>query len=70
MPGGVWWMATDEHDRDVECALDIRRTMREHRKANGFAPALRIGVHTTAATRTRLGYGGSGVHAAAHARSR
>ncbi|MEO7395779.1 MAG: hypothetical protein ABIW50_04075 [Candidatus Limnocylindria bacterium] len=39
--------------------------MREHRKRNGFAPALRIGLHATAATRTRSGYGGAGVHAAA-----
>ncbi|MDQ2942791.1 MAG: adenylate/guanylate cyclase domain-containing protein [Candidatus Dormibacteraeota bacterium] len=63
--GDGFFIAFASPDKALECALDIRRTMREHRKRNGFAPALRIGLHTTAATKTRSGYGGAGVHAAA-----
>lgn len=30
----------------VACAVDIERTLREHRKTAGFAPQVRIGLHT------------------------
>lgn len=63
--GDGFFIAFASPGKALECALAIRRTMREHRKRHGFAPALRIGLHTTAATKTRSGYGGGGVHAAA-----
>jgi class 3 adenylate cyclase len=49
----------------IDCALAIRNTMHRHRRQQGFAPSLRIGVHTAKATRTRSGYGGAAVHVAA-----
>jgi class 3 adenylate cyclase len=52
-------------DRAIECALQIQRTLAEHRRTHGFAPQVRIGVHQAAATRVGLDYRGKGVHEAA-----
>ena len=49
----------------VECARAIRRTLREHRRQHGFAPQVRIGLHTDDATWNNGRYEGRGVHAAA-----
>ena len=49
----------------VECAVAIQRKLAEHRRAHGFAPQVRIGIHTTEATRQGGGYKGRGVHEAA-----
>ena len=37
----------------------------DHRRDHGFAPGVRIGLHSAEATRTRGDYEGAGVHAAA-----
>jgi class 3 adenylate cyclase len=54
---------------DVESALDsavaIQRNLAEHRRLHGFAPLVRIGVHTSEATRHATSYKGKGVHTAA-----
>ena len=49
----------------IGCAIDIQRRLTEHRREHGFAPQVRIGLHATAATRSRDDYSGLGVHAAA-----
>jgi len=52
-------------DRAIECAVQIQRTLAEHRRTHGFAPQVRIGVHQAAATRVGFDYHGKGVHEAA-----
>jgi class 3 adenylate cyclase len=49
----------------LECAVDIQRRLARHRREHGFAPMVRIGLHTTEATRHLGDYQGRGVHVAA-----
>jgi class 3 adenylate cyclase len=49
----------------LECATAIQRKLAEHRRDHGFAPQVRIGVHSAEATRAGDDYEGAGVHAAA-----
>ena len=49
----------------IDCAVAIQRRLAEHRRSAGFAPQVRIGVHTTDAIRTGGSYRGRGVHEAA-----
>lgn len=49
----------------IECAVQIQRTLAEHRRDHGFAPQVRIGVHRSAATKVGQDYRGKGVHQAA-----
>ena len=37
----------------VACAIEIQRRLAEHRRAHGFAPQVRMGLHATAATQRR-----------------
>jgi class 3 adenylate cyclase len=55
----------EQPDRAIECAVQIQRTLADHRRTNGFAPQVRIGVHQAGATRVGLDYRGKGVHVAA-----
>src|SRR5438132_10716689 len=52
-------------ERAIECAVQIQRTLADHRRTHGFAPQVRIGVHQAAATRVGLDYREKGVHEAA-----
>ncbi len=49
----------------VDCAVAIQSSLAEHRRNHGFALQVRIGLHTSEATRRGTDYGGKGVHAAA-----
>jgi class 3 adenylate cyclase len=49
----------------IECAVQIQRTLADHRHNHGFAPQVRIGLHRAPATRVGLDYRGKGVHQAA-----
>jgi len=49
----------------ISCAVAIQRTLAEHRAQHGFAPSVRIGLHSDVAQRTASGYEGRGVHIAA-----
>lgn len=49
----------------VECAVAIQRRLAEHRRTQGFAPQVRIGMHTADAHRRGLDYAGFGIHEAA-----
>lgn len=49
----------------VEAAVAIQRRLAEHRRDHGFAPTVRIGLHTAEATVDGSDYRGRGVHLAA-----
>ena len=49
----------------VDCAVAIQRRLAEHRRVQGFAPQVRIGMHTSDAHRRGLDYTGFGIHEAA-----
>lgn len=62
--GDGFFIAFEEPAAALGCAVAIQRTLAEHRKAHGFAPEVRIGVHTARATSRGRTYHGAGVHAA------
>jgi len=49
----------------LDCAIAIQRRLADHRRRNGFAPQVRIGVHSAPATAIADDYAGLGVHEAA-----
>ena len=49
----------------VDCAVAIQRRLAEQRRVQGFAPQVRIGMHTADAHRRGLDYTGFGIHEAA-----
>lgn len=63
--GDGFFVAFDQPSEAIECAVAIQRRLVGHRKASGFAPQIRIGLHATDATRKAEDYAGIGVHAAA-----
>jgi len=50
--------------RDRLCNRDSASSA-EHRRVQGFAPQIRIGMHTASALRRGLDYAGFGIHEAA-----
>ena len=54
----------------VACAVEIQRTLAEHRRAAGFAPGVRIGLHHGEAVRSGAGWAGREVHVAARLMAR
>ncbi|MGH2757898.1 MAG: adenylate/guanylate cyclase domain-containing protein, partial [Actinomycetota bacterium] len=63
--GDGFFVAFDEASEAIECAVAIQRKLAEHGKESGFAPQVRIGLHTTQATAKAGDYGGKGVHESA-----
>jgi class 3 adenylate cyclase len=63
--GDGFFVAFPDARTALACAAMIQRTLAEHRRAHGFAPQVRIGVHAAEATRATGDYEGAGVHAAA-----
>jgi class 3 adenylate cyclase len=63
--GDGFFLAFDDADHALECAIAIQRRLVEQRQAQGFAPAVRIGVHRAEANRVGLDYAGTGVNVAA-----
>jgi predicted ATPase/class 3 adenylate cyclase len=63
--GDGFFVAFLEARSAADCAIAIQRTLAEHRHSHGFAPFVRVGVHTTVARRSSEGYRGKGVHMAA-----
>ena len=49
----------------IGCAIAVQKALHEHRRLTGFAPVVRIGVHSAEATRRGGDYGGGEVHKAA-----
>jgi class 3 adenylate cyclase len=63
--GDGFFVAFPQASAAVECAVAIQRRLADHRRSHGFAPQVRIGLHTAEATRQGSGYKGRGVHEAA-----
>jgi class 3 adenylate cyclase len=63
--GDGFFVAFDEAGPAVHCAIAVQRALAQHRRTHGFAPAVRVGVHTAVATRRGGDYSGVGVHVAA-----
>jgi class 3 adenylate cyclase len=63
--GDGFFVAFEHTAPALECAIEIQRTLAEHRSKHGFSPQVRVGVHASEATRSRQTYRGRGVHFAA-----
>ena len=63
--GDGFFVAFDNSFDAVECAVGIQRGLAEHRVSHGFAPQVRIGLHSVEAIRKGQDYAGKGVHEAA-----
>lgn len=63
--GDGFFVAFEDGGRAVDCAVAIQRRLADQRRKQGFAPEVRIGLHTAAAARLGAGWKGKGVHEAA-----
>ncbi|MBA2263811.1 MAG: tetratricopeptide repeat protein, partial [Chloroflexi bacterium] len=63
--GDGFFVVFDAADAAIACAKAIQRRLAEQRHDHGFAPDVRVGVHTATARVTRGDYQGRGVHQAA-----
>jgi class 3 adenylate cyclase len=63
--GDGFFVGFDSPESAIACAIAIQRTLAEHRKAHGFAPQVRIGLHASDATQVGNNFRGKGVHEAA-----
>jgi class 3 adenylate cyclase len=63
--GDGFFVAFEDVNSAVECAVDVQRSLAEHRRSAGFAPQVRIGLHAAEATERAGDFGGKGVHEAA-----
>ena len=63
--GDGFFVAFESATDGLECGVDIQRRLARHRHEHGFAPTVRIGLHTAEATREGTDYRGRGVHVAA-----
>jgi len=63
--GDGFFIGFDTTEAALGCAVAIQRTLAEHRRAHGFAPQVRIGVHASPATQVENNFRGRGVHEAA-----
>jgi class 3 adenylate cyclase len=63
--GDGFFVAFERAADGIACAVDIQRRLARHRREHGFAPFVRIGLHTAEATRRGRNFAGGGVHVAA-----
>jgi class 3 adenylate cyclase len=63
--GDGFFVAFEDPDSALRCAVAIQRALSEHRRSHGFALSVRMGVHAGEATRRGQDYGGGEVHKAA-----
>lgn len=63
--GDGFFAAFERPSDAAEAAVDIQRRLVQHRREHGFAPQVRVGLHTAEATRDGTNYRGRGVHLAA-----
>ncbi len=63
--GDGFFLAFTQPRAAVQAVVAIQRRLAAQRDAQGFAPAIRIGLHTAEATRRGLDYVGTGVNIAA-----
>jgi class 3 adenylate cyclase len=63
--GDGFFVAFEAARNAVDAAVAIQRRLVAHRRDNGFAPWVRIGLHTAEVSRVGVNYRGVGVHVAA-----
>jgi class 3 adenylate cyclase len=63
--GDGFFVAFPDPEVALTCAVAIQRRLADHRKTQGFAPEVRVGVHASEATRIEGDFRGKGVHEAA-----
>ena len=63
--GDGLFVAFDSPRSALDWAASVQRALAEHRRTQGFAPAVRIGVHSAEANRRGKDYSGKGVNVAA-----
>jgi class 3 adenylate cyclase len=63
--GDGFFVAFEGADEAVACAIAIQRSLADHRRAHGFSPQVRVGLHATEAAEVQGNYHGKGVHEAA-----
>jgi len=63
--GDGFFVAFERPDDAMDCAVAIQSTLVDHRRAHGFSPRVRIGLHCGDATRKGTDYEGGQVHLAA-----
>jgi class 3 adenylate cyclase len=63
--GDGFFVAFDRAGDAIDAAVDVQRRLARHRREHGFAPWVRIGVHTAEALHEGGNYRGQGVHVAA-----
>lgn len=60
--GDGFFISFDDPGAAIDCACEVQTTLRAHRTDHGFAPAVRIGVHTGDAIRRDDDYFGGAVN--------
>lgn len=63
--GDGFFVAFPDQQAALECAVAIQRRLADQRKTQGFAPEVRVGLHSSSATRIEGDFRGKGVHEAA-----
>jgi class 3 adenylate cyclase len=63
--GDGFFVAFDSASSAITCAMAVQRVLAEQRRTHGFAPAVRIGLHSAVATPRGSDYSGKEVHVAA-----
>jgi class 3 adenylate cyclase len=63
--GDGFFVAFDSSKPAIGCAVAIQRAFAEHRRTHGFAPGVRIGIHSAEANQRGADFSGKGVHVAA-----
>src|SRR6185436_1741294 len=63
--GDGFFVAFSDAADAIAGAVDIQRSLARHRREHGFAPWVRIGLHTAEATGRGRNYMGGGIHVAA-----
>ena len=63
--GDGFFLAFDDVDLAIDAAIAIQRRLVDHRRTQGFALTVRIGIHRAEANRVGLDFSGTGVNAAA-----
>lgn len=62
--GDGFFVTFDDAADAIRCAVGIQRRLKTHRREHGFAPLVRIGLHTAEASPHGTDYAGHGVHVA------
>jgi len=63
--GDGFFVAFERADEAIDAAVEVQRRLHRHRRDHGFAPWVRIGLHTAEAIHEGGNYRGQGVHVAA-----